>query len=101
MSAWESVAQKMRVLPGCSGRDHEGYQMLLARVGLAGGGGVGPLGQQLVALARLGRDGLLQPCVKGLRDFARVAEEAPQIVVAHAAADDQHALVTQGRERAA
>ncbi len=63
-------------------------------------GRAGPMAKRLVAPGGVG-DGLLKPGVEGFRGGGVAGAETLHIVPAHAAADDQHALVPQRAQRPA
>src|ERR1035441_6832686 len=78
--------------------------MLAARMALARRGRLCPLRQRALTLGCVGRDRPAEPVVETLRGVPRsrvLGEEVSQIVVAHPAADNEHALVPQRLERTA
>src|SRR5690606_21530223 len=96
-----SVGHLAAIGAGGTRYDHERQQVLFARVHAARTGRRFPSGEPRVTLGAGQRDRLSQPGVErlGFRVGLRRAEAA-HVVVAHAAADNEHALVAQGGERA-
>ncbi|MNY16648.1 hypothetical protein D3C86_1499240 [compost metagenome] len=91
------------ILPGGAGGHHQRDEVLRARVGEAPPRRLVPADQLLVARRAVGiAERVVEPPVKGLGEaigLRLIPEEGPQVVVAHAAAHDEHSLVPQGRER--
>src|SRR5262245_33017242 len=89
---------------GGTGRNHQREQMLAARMAGHGTRRRAPTRKLPVAHRRIARlDRLREPGIEALGGLvaARTAgEEFAQVVITHAAADDQHVLVAQWRERA-
>src|ERR1039457_5869287 len=78
--------------------------MLAARMALARPGRLRPLRQRALTRGCVGRDRPAEPVVETLRGVPRsrvLGEEVSQVVVAHPAADNEHALVPQRLERIA
>ncbi|MNK87665.1 hypothetical protein D3C87_1076050 [compost metagenome] len=87
---------------GRAHRDHQRNQVLLARVRHARRRGRGPVLQALHARLRRGlHSRLVEPVAEGLGHAVRLRAEVAQVVIAQAAADDEHVLVAQRRNRAA
>lgn len=93
---------RAEILACGAGAHHEREEVLLARVARPTGRGLAPLRERRVTVRRRLRRGGGQPRVERLRVLATPrGHEAPHVVVAHPATDDEHALVTKRRERAA
>src|ERR1039457_2076164 len=78
--------------------------MLAARMALARPGRLRPLRQRALTLSCVGRDRPAEPVVETLRGVpcsGVLGKEVSQVVVAHPAADNEHALVPQRLERIA
>ena len=91
-----------QILAGRARRNHERDQMFFARVRPARARRTLPLHEFRGALLWVGRAcGVGEPGVKAIGFRIWIYAELPQIVIAHTAAGDQHALASQWSEGAA
>ena len=91
-----------RRFTSCTGSDHQGNQMLFARMGIGGEGGFAPICEQNIPLMSGGLDGAGEPRVECARTFRRLrAHVAAKIVEAHAAGDHQDTFISQWSKRTA
>ena len=95
------VGARSKPLGRCACRDHQGNKVFFARMAGAGAGRAGPMRQRLLAALGLFK-ACIQPIIKSL-GLARALgrEHLAQIVIAHAASDDQNPLFAKGRQRLA
>src|SRR5690606_41471585 len=79
--------------------DHEGQEVLLARMAGPRGGGVIPVGETAVTFRWGAGEGLAEPAVECVGGGAGAGlHEAAHVVVAHPAAHDEDALIPQDRK---
>ena len=91
-----------RFVLGSADGHHQRQQMLFARMRETRGRRLRPVKETIGSFDR-GRlhQRLEEPCIELLRGLLSPAVQALQVVIAHATADDQHALITQRRQQPA
>src|SRR5207253_11344943 len=74
--------------------DHERHQVILLRMRLPGGGRFFPMEQAVYSLLRIrSNQRLLQPLVEGAGRMPGARAKRPEVVIAEAAAADQHPFI--------